>query len=230
MSRQENVVVIVAARPRSPRVRAELRRALETGRVERAAFVEPRPRRRPQACARGSRRGTASRCRTDRQAIARPDAGADLLARDHRGADALDPRPGRLGGRGRRRRLRRPAAGAGRVTSGARTATSAWKLPLLERVMRATSPASARALEAGGRRAQLHAREGHGRRRPRLRGSYNLSRSGERNAENVLEIDDPQLADQLRVHRRGARALPALRVPGRHGLITPTRSWRAAST
>ena len=28
-------------------------------------------------------------------------------------------------------------------------------------------------------------------------GSFNLSRSGERNAENVLEVHDPELADQL---------------------------------
>jgi len=28
-------------------------------------------------------------------------------------------------------------------------------------------------------------------------GSYNLSRSGERNAENVLELNDSQLADRL---------------------------------
>ena len=28
-------------------------------------------------------------------------------------------------------------------------------------------------------------------------GSFNLSRSGERNAENVLEIDDAELADRL---------------------------------
>ena len=28
-------------------------------------------------------------------------------------------------------------------------------------------------------------------------GSYNLSRSGERNAENVLEIEDPELAERM---------------------------------
>jgi phosphatidylserine/phosphatidylglycerophosphate/cardiolipin synthase-like enzyme len=28
-------------------------------------------------------------------------------------------------------------------------------------------------------------------------GSFNLSRSGEQNAENVLEIEDPSLADRL---------------------------------
>jgi phosphatidylserine/phosphatidylglycerophosphate/cardiolipin synthase-like enzyme len=28
-------------------------------------------------------------------------------------------------------------------------------------------------------------------------GSFNLSRSGERNAENVLEVQDPELADRL---------------------------------
>jgi phosphatidylserine/phosphatidylglycerophosphate/cardiolipin synthase-like enzyme len=28
-------------------------------------------------------------------------------------------------------------------------------------------------------------------------GSFNLSRSGEKNAENMIEIEDPKLADQL---------------------------------
>ena len=37
-------------------------------------------------------------------------------------------------------------------------------------------------------------------------GSYNLSRSGERNAENVLELDDPQLADQLAAYVDAVRA------------------------
>jgi phosphatidylserine/phosphatidylglycerophosphate/cardiolipin synthase-like enzyme len=40
-----------------------------------------------------------------------------------------------------------------------------------------------------------------------LTGSYNLSRSGERNAENVLEIEDPALADRLAAYVDEIRAL-----------------------
>jgi len=37
-------------------------------------------------------------------------------------------------------------------------------------------------------------------------GSYNLSRSGEENAENVLEIEDPALADRIAAWIDGVRA------------------------
>ena len=37
-------------------------------------------------------------------------------------------------------------------------------------------------------------------------GSFNLSRSGERNAENVLEIADPAIADQLAAYADDIRA------------------------
>ena len=44
-------------------------------------------------------------------------------------------------------------------------------------------------------------------------GSFNLSRSGERNAENVLEVHDPELADQLAAYidevRDRYEAMPA---------------------
>ena len=55
-------------------------------------------------------------------------------------------------------------------------------------------------------------------------GSFNLSHSGERNAENVLEIADAGLAKQLNAYVDGVRRLyPPLEA-------TPTRSSRAAST
>ena len=38
-------------------------------------------------------------------------------------------------------------------------------------------------------------------------GSYNLSHSGERNAENVLEVQDAELADQLAAFVDEVRAL-----------------------
>ena len=37
-------------------------------------------------------------------------------------------------------------------------------------------------------------------------GSFNLSRSGEDNAENILEIEDPRLAEQLSGYIDGLRA------------------------
>ena len=45
-------------------------------------------------------------------------------------------------------------------------------------------------------------------------GSYNLSRSGESNAENVLELGDPDLADQLATFIDTVRArYDALTIP-----------------
>ena len=55
-------------------------------------------------------------------------------------------------------------------------------------------------------------------------GSFNLSRSGEMNAENVLEVHDPELAEQLAgVHRRDPRPLRADAYPGRRG-------WRCVAS
>jgi phosphatidylserine/phosphatidylglycerophosphate/cardiolipin synthase-like enzyme len=74
---------------------------------------------------------------------------------------------------------------------------AAWKLPLLERVLEA--PFSAKPSTpygAGSVHDFMHAKvtvvDGIV-----FTGSHNLSRSGERNAENVLEIEDAELADRL---------------------------------
>jgi phosphatidylserine/phosphatidylglycerophosphate/cardiolipin synthase-like enzyme len=73
----------------------------------------------------------------------------------------------------------------------------AWKLPLLQRVM---------AGEFSGKPSTPY---GTGRVHDFMHakvtvaddvvfvGSFNLSRSGEQNAENVLEIDDPELAERM---------------------------------
>ena len=99
-----------------------------------------------------------------------------------------------------------------------RTATLAWKLPLLDR--RCAAPFSGKPSTpygAGPVHDFMHAK---------LTvvddvvftGSYNLSRSGERNAENVLEIEDAALADRLAALRgRGPSALPPL-TPSREGV------------
>jgi phosphatidylserine/phosphatidylglycerophosphate/cardiolipin synthase-like enzyme len=48
-------------------------------------------------------------------------------------------------------------------------------------------------------------------------GSFNLSRSGEQNAENMLEIADPKLADELAAYVDAVRArYPAATVPSGH--------------
>jgi phosphatidylserine/phosphatidylglycerophosphate/cardiolipin synthase-like enzyme len=45
-------------------------------------------------------------------------------------------------------------------------------------------------------------------------GSYNLSHSGERNAENVVEIEDQELADRMAAYVDAVRArYPAVELP-----------------
>jgi phosphatidylserine/phosphatidylglycerophosphate/cardiolipin synthase-like enzyme len=74
----------------------------------------------------------------------------------------------------------------------------AWKLPLLERVLAA--PFSAKPStpweETGSLHDFMHAKVTVADDTVFL-GSFNLSRSGELNAENVLEVTDPELAEQL---------------------------------
>jgi phosphatidylserine/phosphatidylglycerophosphate/cardiolipin synthase-like enzyme len=53
-------------------------------------------------------------------------------------------------------------------------------------------------------------------------GSFNLSHSGEKNAENVLEIRDTELAERLAGYVDEIRA--------RYPALTPTRSSTEAST
>jgi phosphatidylserine/phosphatidylglycerophosphate/cardiolipin synthase-like enzyme len=60
-------------------------------------------------------------------------------------------------------------------------------------------------------------------------GSFNLSRSGERNAEDMVEIRDSGLAERLAAYIDGVRArYPAFRLAELP--LTPTRSSRVAST
>lgn len=83
---------------------------------------------------------------------------------------------------------------------------SAWKLPLLERAL--TAPFSAKPsipYGAGPVQDFMHAKvtvvDD-----VVFTGSFNLSRSGERNAENVLEIEDAELADRLATYIDEVRA------------------------
>jgi len=99
-----------------------------------------------------------------------------------------------------------------------------WKLPLLERI------------EAGSFTGKLSTAYGVGSVHDFMHakvtvaddtvfvGSFNLSRSGERNAENMLEIEDAEIAERLAGYVDEVRA----RYPRIE--LTPTRSSPAAST
>ena len=83
---------------------------------------------------------------------------------------------------------------------------AAWKLPLLEQAL--VAPFSAKPSTPYGQgsvhdfmHAKLTVVDD-----VVLTGSYNLSRSGERNAENVLEIEDPALAERLAAYVDEIRA------------------------
>ena len=82
-----------------------------------------------------------------------------------------------------------------------------WKLPLLERVMTGdfAGKHSNPWRPGGGLHDFMHAKLTVADDLVFL-GSYNLSRSGEQNAENVLEVEDAQLADQLAAYVDGVRA------------------------
>ena len=54
-------------------------------------------------------------------------------------------------------------------------------------------------------------------------GSFNLSRSGERNAENVLEIRDRDVADRMAAYVDEIRALYPPATPPGH-LVAPARA------
>lgn len=84
------------------------------------------------------------------------------------------------------------------VTQWRRNAVSAWKIPLLARVLDASPIAGKRSVrwEPGGTLDVMHAKVVVADDTAFV-GSFNLSRSGERNAENVLEIRDAASADRL---------------------------------
>jgi phosphatidylserine/phosphatidylglycerophosphate/cardiolipin synthase-like enzyme len=84
---------------------------------------------------------------------------------------------------------------------------AAWKLPLLERALTAAFSAKpSTPYGAGSVHDFMHAKvtvvDD-----VVFTGSFNLSRSGERNAENVLEIEDAALADRLAAYIDEVRAL-----------------------
>jgi len=92
------------------------------------------------------------------------------------------------------------------VASQWRDGPSAWKLPLLTRVLTADFTARPSTPFGDGTTHDfMHAKLTVADDNVFL-GSFNLSRSGERNAENILEIQDEKIADQLTTYADEIRA------------------------
>ena len=107
-------------------------------------------------------------------------------------------------GTGRRRGLHRRPADAG-TSRGSGAGQRHWKVPLLERIAARFSAKASTPYGAGDVHDFMHAKVTVVDDTVFL-GSFNLSRSGERNAENVLEIEDAGLADELAAFVDGVRA------------------------
>jgi phosphatidylserine/phosphatidylglycerophosphate/cardiolipin synthase-like enzyme len=82
---------------------------------------------------------------------------------------------------------------------------SRWKAPLLERCLAAFTGKASTPYAPGAVHDYMHAKVTVADDTVFL-GSFNLSRSGEENAENVLEIADGELADRLAAWIDGLRA------------------------
>jgi phosphatidylserine/phosphatidylglycerophosphate/cardiolipin synthase-like enzyme len=198
-SRQENVIVTVESERLANAFTTDFEQLWSTGLVEKSGFVEPNPVRVAGNNVRAwftpgfgealSRR-IAKRIRRAKQRIriCSPvlTVAPVLAALCERIADGFD-----VAGCVDRPQIE------GVIYQWHQDGNAAWKLPLLEQTLRA--PFSAKPSTpygAGSVHDFMHAK---------LAviddviftGSYNLSRSGERNAENVLEIEDAALADRL---------------------------------
>ena len=207
--RQENVIVIASAPELAERFTANFEELWQGGSVERSGFVEPRV----------------------------EFDGGELRAWFTPGhGEELSHRIGKAIGRAKRRvRIASPVITAAPVLSTLAEVISesrvdvagcvdqpqvrgviyqwrengnvSWKLPLLERVMRAPfSGKRSTPWGIGTLHDFMHAKVTVCDDTVFV-GSYNLSRSGEMNAENVLEFDDPGLADRLAEYIDEVRAL-----------------------
>jgi phosphatidylserine/phosphatidylglycerophosphate/cardiolipin synthase-like enzyme len=224
-SRQENVIVIVESPELAHAFALDFDELWETGAVERSGFVEPRP----------------------------VDVGGTRVkpwfTPGH--GEALSHRIAKKIGQAKRVRVCSPVITTAPVlatlaqviadgradVAGCVDATqvddvirqwhaegnAAWKLPLLERVLQGSfSGKRSEPWEIGSVHNFMHAKVTVADDIV-FAGSFNLSHSGEKNAENVLEIRDAGLADELAAYVDAVRA----RYPA---VATPTRSSRAAST
>ena len=199
-SRQENVIVTVASPELAAAFTADFEELWSTGEVERSGFtapdpvdvggVEVRPWFTPGHGEALSRRIAAQIRRAQRRVrICSPVLTvAPVLA-----ALCEQVSEGRLDIAGC---LDRPQI-EGVIYQWQADGDAAWKLPLLERAL--TAPFSAKRSTPWGSGSVhdfMHAKVAVAD-DVVFTGSFNLSRSGERNAENVLEIHDPGIADRL---------------------------------
>ena len=211
-TRQENVVLRVESAHVARAFTADFEQIWETGDVSRSGFVEPRDdERRRDARARvvhaGPRRGAL---RADRAGDgAREAADQDRVARDH---DRLGARRARAG---RVRKGRTDLAGVvdqtqmrGVVGEWSKSGNIHWKLPLLQRGLAHgfSGKRSAEWRPEGGLHDFMHAKVTVADDIVFV-GSYNLSRSGEKNAENVVELESAEIAERLATYIDEIRAL-----------------------
>jgi phosphatidylserine/phosphatidylglycerophosphate/cardiolipin synthase-like enzyme len=198
-ARQENVILIVDSRELARAFTLDFEELWETGEVARSGFVEPRP---------------VEAGETRIKPWFTPGHGEEL---SHRIAKKIAV--------ARRVRICSPVITAAPVlatlaqsiadgradVAGCVDATqiedvvrqwgadgnAAWKLPLLERVLAGSFTGKASApWEIGSVHNFMHAKVVVADDIV-FAGSFNLSHSGEKNAENVLELRDPQLAERL---------------------------------
>jgi len=100
--------------------------------------------------------------------------------------------------------------------------TVAWKIPLLHQVLAGSfSGKNSTPWAPGSLHDFMHAKVVVADNTVFV-GSFNLSHSGEQNAENVVELEDPELAEQLGAFVDEVR--------GRYPRVTPTRSSTGVST
>jgi phosphatidylserine/phosphatidylglycerophosphate/cardiolipin synthase-like enzyme len=100
--------------------------------------------------------------------------------------------------------------------------TVAWKIPLLQQVLAGSfSGKNSTPWAPGSLHDFMHAKVVVADNTVFV-GSFNLSHSGEQNAENVVELEDPELAEQLGAFVDEVR--------GRYPRVTPTRSSTGVST
>jgi phosphatidylserine/phosphatidylglycerophosphate/cardiolipin synthase-like enzyme len=207
-SRQENVIVTVESERLAGAFTADFEELWSTGLVEKSGFVEPNPMRVAENEVRAwftpgfgealSRRIAKHIRRAKRRVrICSPvlTVAPVLAALCERVADGFD-----VAGCVDRPQIE------GVIYQWHQDGNAAWKLPLLEQTLEA--PFSAKPSTpygAGPVHDFMHAKVTVVDDRI-FTGSYNLSRSGERNAENVLEIEDASLAERLAAYVDEVRA------------------------
>lgn len=210
-SRQENVVVRIESEEVAAAYTEDFEQLWETGEVERSGFVEPRTL---------GVDGTAVRVWFT------PGNGEDLSARIARAifrakrririaspVITTGPVLGALAQVSSEERV--DLAGvvdqtqmAGVVYEWGQNGNIFWKLPLLQRGLARgfTGKRSQQWRPEGGVHDFMHAKVTIAD-DVVFAGSYNLSRSGEQNAENVVEVESPELADRLAAFVDESRAL-----------------------